>query len=435
VTSACREPREAVTGPLVTARLRTLSLCDDVGEASLRAQFDPLFSPLGWHLGHVAWQEEMWLLRHYAGRPPLFPELDAVFDAFDAQKSERGSKLPRRPDLFDYCSRVRQGVERLCEARGDEPRLLGLLRFVANHERQHSEIMGIVRLLGGLFSPRPEVVRPEPAPRSSRGIAGELVEVGARSFMLGSDDDPDGWDNERRAHRIELEAFLIGRFPVTAGDWLAFMDAGGYADDRAWSTAGAAWRRSSAVTAPLFWSRDTDGRWWRRSLAGPRPVRPDEPVCHVSWYEAEAYASFVGARLPSEAEWEAAASSDDRSAKRRWPWGSMPPAPEHAACAPGAVDVAPVGTHPRGRAASGAEDMVGNVWEWVGDAFRAYPGFEPQDYARYSQPWFDGRHRVARGGSYLSQPEIARCCFRNWYTPEFRQPPLGLRLAKSGAAT
>ncbi|HEX9621183.1 MAG TPA: SUMF1/EgtB/PvdO family nonheme iron enzyme [Polyangiaceae bacterium] len=412
---------------LEQARRRTLSLVADVSEPALRRQFDPAFSPLAWHFGHVAWQEEMWLLRRHAGEPPALPDRDGVFDSFEGRKSERGARLPDRQALFDFARGVRERVARLCEARAGDAEFDRLARFVANHERQHAETMATVRLLGDLTLPSaPRAPRSRPVACAGAGY----VTVDATRFPLGSNDDPDGWDNERGEHEVTLPAFELARFPVTAGAWLEFMRAGGYSDLRLWSPEGAAWLVVEKVSAPLYWRRGGDGEWRRRALGGERAVDPTAPVSHVSWYEAEAYSRFAGARLPSEAEWECAASWDARARRKsRWSWGDTPHG-ERAAWAPAAADVTPVGAHATGRAPCGAEDMIGNVWEWVADVFAPYPGFEPQAYAGYSKPWFDGNHRVLRGGSYLTEPPIARSCFRNWYEPWMRQPPTGVRLAR-----
>lgn len=413
---------------LQSARRRTLTLIADVSQTALRTQFDPAFSPLAWHFGHVVWQEELWLLRRYAGEQPLLPEHDGVFDSFQGEKSGRGARLPHHSALFDFAGRVRERVARLCEARAGDSELENLVRFVANHERQHAETMATIRLLGGLtlpFAPQAEPDLPLDRGRD------EYVRIDATRFPLGANADPDGWDNERREHEVAVAAFELARFPVTAGDWLEFMRAGGYRDLRLWSAEGAGWLTAHEAEAPLHWRRDRDGTWLRRTLAGERAIDPTAPVHHISWYEAEAFSRFAGARLPSEAEWECAASWDARvRCKRRWSWGDVA-RPECAAWAPDAIDVSPVGSHAAGRAASGAEDLIGNVWEWVADRFAPYPGFAPQAYAGYSKPWFDGKHRVLRGGSYLTDPRIARNCFRNWYEPWMRQPPAGLRLARA----
>ncbi len=423
--------RRELQAALDSARSMTLHLAADLDESALRGQFDPLFSPIGWHLGHVAWQEECWALRRAGGQSPIEPALDELYNSFESVKSERSGRLANPGELFGYAARVRERTLALLEQADLEAddELLGggyVFRFLANHERQHAETIGVVRLLGGLRLER-EASRARPFSAQR-----DFLCVSGGRFMLGVDGDPDSWDNERPARQTELSDYRVMRRPVDNAAWLEFMRAGGYDDDRLWSEQGAAWKREHAVRAPLFWEQGADG-WQRRTLVGLRAVEPSRAVCHVSWHEAQAFARFAGARLPSETEWEYAASWDAaRAHKRRWPWGDDPDAPANLALA--TLDATLPGEVDESTAASGACDMAGGVWEWTADVFEPYPGFSPQPYQGYSQPWFDGQHRVARGGSFLTQREIARSVFRNFYLPEIRQVPLGLRLALSGTS-
>jgi iron(II)-dependent oxidoreductase len=419
---------EHLASALDAARSATLELVEDLSDMGLRTQYDPDFSPIGWHLGHIAWVKECWLLRALGGQAPIDPDREELWNSFASVKNTRGARLPSRRALFDYERAVHERALGFLAHAELEASEQGLLRFINNHERQHTEIISTVRLLGGLHLGGR--ARPDRA-REGRVSEGGYVKVPAGEFVLGDDDDPDGWDNERSAHRVFVAEFRIGVAPVSAGAWLEFMAEGGYDDPRLWSEEGYRWRALHDVQAPLHWSRDARGVWRRRTLRGEELVEADRPVSHVSHYEACAFASFYGARLPTEAEWEKAASFDAANGhKRRFAWGDALPSAAEANLGLAEADVAPSGSHSRGRAACGAEDMIGTVWEWCASVFSPYPGFVPQAYRGYSEPWFDGRHWVARGGSYASAPEIARCCFRNWYTPDQRQPALGLRLAE-----
>jgi len=424
--------RSELARALDAARAKTLRLSGGLGEAELRRQYDPLFSPIGWHVGHVAWQEECWALRRAGGEPPIDASLDDLFDSFESKKHQRGGRLATPVELFAYAECVRERTLALLQ-RADldaEDELLGagyVFRFLANHERQHAEIIGVVRTLGELY------LQPAPPPTQPRSAERDFIPLAGGRFAMGGDGDPDSWDNERPAREVTLVDYRIMCRPVENAAWLEFMRAGGYEDDRLWTPKGAKWKHERAVRAPLFWHRAGDG-WQRRSLGGVRPVEPERAVCHVSWHEAQAFTRFAGARLPSEAEWEHAASWDAvRGRKNRWPWGDVLGASANLGLA--TLDATLPGEVGEGTAASGVEDMAGGVWEWTADVFEPYPGFSSQPYRGYSQPWFDGRHRVARGGSFLTQPEIARSCFRNFYLPEIRQVPLGLRLAQSGAGS
>jgi len=409
--------RRALADALDDARRSTRRLIEGVGEDDARRQWDPAFSPLSWHAGHVAWQEEVWVLRRAFGHAPIDPRLDGVYDSFSSDKPSRGRRLPSLGEIRAYADAVRTRVLEALDRTGAarEPDLVDrgwCFRFLANHERQHAETMAVIRLLAG----RPLEGLP-PAMSAAPRERGWIDVPGGR-FVLGADDDPDGWDNERRAHEVELPRFRIAAAPVTNGEWLAFIDAGGYADDRLWSRAGIAWRRAVRAMAPLHWSRERRG-WTRRTLAGSRPVDPSHPVAHVSWFEAAAFARWAGARLPTEAEWERAAAGNDAGGrKRRWPWGDDPAGASAANLGMRACDTTPCST-----------DFAGNVWEWTADAFAPYPGFTPGHYRGYSAPWFDGRHRVLRGGCHFTHAALARTTFRNWFEPGTRAFPAGLRLA------
>ncbi|HLV60165.1 MAG TPA: ergothioneine biosynthesis protein EgtB [Fredinandcohnia sp.] len=395
------------------ARALSLRLVEDLTDEQARRVADPAFSPLGWHLGHVAWQEERWLQREAWGRAPLVPEYDDLFDSFRSPKATRSARLPPLDAIRAYAARVRVTSLELAEREGPSPLLRDgwVFRFLANHERQHAETMALVRLLARLPLPGPFE-----APRTAACSPG-WIEVPAGEFVMGAD-DPEGWDNERPAHPRALPAFRIARRPVTNAEWLAFMEAGGYRRRSLWSEAGWAFVQREELSAPLHWEQGSDGAWMRFSLRGLVPVEPDHPVAHVSWYEAEAFARFAGARLPSEAEWERAAGGVP---KRRWPCGGWP---ERANLGLRCGDTTP---------ADGA--FEGNVWEWTSSAFAPYPGFRPGPYRGYSAPWFDGRHRVLRGGSHLTHPLMARTAFRNWLEPTIRAYPAGLRLARDLSST
>ena len=413
---------------LVDARTATVALTADLTDAPARTQYHPEFSPILWHVGHVAWQEEVWLLRRVGGHAPLRPELDAVLDSFVSVKSSRGGRLPPLAELRSYAQEVRERALALLEGltfREDDPLLSGghVVHFLANHERQHAEIIATVRLLGELYLP----VRAEPVGRVA-SEAFDYASLPAARFPLGNARDPSGWDNERDEHEVEVESFALRRGVVTNREWLEWMTAGGYEDERLWDESGRLWLSQSAAESPLHWRASRDG-WVERTLAGERPVAKDAPVAHVCFHEAKAFARFAAARLPTESEWERAAAWDDATVrKRRFAWGDEPASPERAclscthasAPAPGSFAPSPTGLF----------DLTGGVWEWTADRFAPYPGFRPQPYVGYSQPWFDHEHRVARGGSFMTAPANARTTFRNWYEPHIRQPALGVRLAK-----
>jgi len=249
-------------------------------------------------------------------------------------------------------------------------------------------------------------------------------------FRLGVDaaDEPFSLDNERPAHWVHVPAFRIGRVPVTNAEYAGFIADGGYTSPRWWSPRGWAHRCEAGLERPQCWG--LDGTRTRFGIVEPLP--PDEPVQHVTFFEAEAYAAWAGARLPTEVEWEKAAAWDPVTGRRRrFPWGSAAPTAALANLGGEALRPAPVGAYPAGASAYGVEQLMGDVWEWTSSSFRPWPGFRPMPYATYSAPFFGGDYRVLRGGSWAVAPSILRPSFRNWDHPIRRQIFTGIRLAWS----
>jgi iron(II)-dependent oxidoreductase len=254
-----------------------------------------------------------------------------------------------------------------------------------------------------------------------------MVEVGAGPFELGASAEGFAYDNERPRHEVDVPAFKIGRTPITNASFLHFVEGGGYQRRTLWTHEAWQWKEQYDITHPLNWT--DDGREWR--LGGIEPLDPRKPVVHVSWFEAEAFARAHDARLPTEVEWEKAATWDQgRGTKRRFPWGDEPARARHANLDARMFGTSPVGSFPDGVAASGCEGMVGDVWEWTSSAFDGYPGFEAHPYREYSEVFFGGDWRVLRGGSWATRRRVASPTFRNWDRPQRRQIFSGLRIAR-----
>jgi len=343
-------------------------------------------SPLVWDYAHIGHFEELWLLREVGGEPPAHADHDDVYDAFAHARSERGELAMLSPSAaHEFVDDVRRRVLAGLDAgvpSADERLLVGGLVYglVVQHELQHVETMTQTLQLGGMPGPAPG----GPPPVRAEGD----VLVDTATVALGTDDEPWAYDNERPAHGVTLPAFRIDRALVTNAEFAAFADAGGYDDRALWSDEGWRWRTAEGVTAPGFWERDAGGSRVRRfDRVVPLPGR--EPVQHVSWYEADAYARWAGKRLPSEQEWEVAA--------RRVP-GEL-------------------------------EHLQGAVWQWTSSPFVGYPGFEVYPYAEYSEVFFGDEYRVLRGGSWVTDPVVARVTFRNWDYPVRRQVFSGIRCA------
>jgi iron(II)-dependent oxidoreductase len=414
--------RDAAALGLERARARTLVLTD-IGEDELIRQHSALMSPLVWDLAHIGQQEDLWLLRDGdARREGVLPaDIDRLYDAFQYGRAERVdlpllSPAQARQFIADVRDRA---FDQLGTADDVFPYVM-----VEQHEQQHVETMlathqlrdGPPLLGGGDPLPPPRVV-----PHDS-------VLVPAGPFVLGVDasDEPSSLDNERPAHVVELPAFRIGRVPVTNGEWQAFIDDGGYDRLEWWSERGWRHRLDAELERPLFWSADGA----RRRFGVVEEIPADEPVQHICFFEAEAYAAWAGARLPTEQEWEKASVWDpDLQRRRRWPWGDSDVTPALANLGGGALRPAPVGAYPAGASPYGVEQMIGDVWEWTSSGFEPWPGFTPMLYRQYSLPFFGGDFRVLRGGSWGVAPSAVRPSFRNWDLPIRRQIFSGVRLA------
>ena len=419
---------------LAEARARTLFLVAPLSDEELHIQHDPLMSPILWDLGHIAHFEELWLTRNLDG-PIEFVEMPGMYNPFEHPRSVRGAlPLP----ALDRCREVMNEIRARVLARlrsadfdGDHPLLAGgyVYRMVLQHEYQHNEtILQTLQLKQGApYSPPARVELP---------VVGEglpttgMVRFPGGRVEIGTDDRTEAYDNERPRHAVEVGPFEIDVHPVTNGQYLEFIEAGGYARPELWSKAGRRWVEDFRAEAPKYWFRNADG-WMTRVMDRVLPVQADHPVCHVCYHEAEAFARWAGKRLPSEIEWEAAASWDPGTGRKlRYPWGDEPPSREFANLDQLGFGTAAVAAYPRNRSPVGCCDMIGDVWEWTSSDFGPWPGFEAFPYPEYSEVFFGNEYKVLRGGSWATRPGAIRNTFRNWDYPIRRQIFSGFRCAR-----
>ncbi|MBD0349171.1 MAG: ergothioneine biosynthesis protein EgtB [Thermoleophilia bacterium] len=423
--------KREIAAELDAARRRTLDLLAAVPDDELRRQHSPLMSPLVWDLAHCAHFEELWLVRSLGGQAAGDRRLDDLYNAFAHERSERAALELLTPEearryAADVHARALALLERV-DFDGDPLLRDGFVYgMVVQHEHQHVETM--LATLQLRDAPHP-IGRERSLRWRAREHAEVLVEAGP--FVMGTtaSDEPWAYDNEQRAHELELPAFWIDTVPVTNAAYLEFVEAGGYAESRHWSVDGWRWREEAAVEHPEFWRREPDG-WSRRRFGRWEVLPPEEPVQHVCWFEADAYARWAGKRLPTEAEWERAASWSPDGVKRRYPWGNEPPGPQYANLGARRFGPAPVGAHPAGASPCGAEQLVGDVWEWTASDFAAYPGFEAFPYREYSEVFFAAGYKVLRGGSWATHARAIRTTFRNWDLPVRRQIFAGFRCVR-----
>ena len=374
---------------LLEARHRTLALVEPLTEADLDRVHDPLMSPLVWDLGHIAAFEDLWVCRE-TGAELLRPDLGEVYDAAESPRHVRG-RLPylRRDEAIGYMETTRERTLALYD------RLSASIReLILRHEHQHNETMLQTLQLAdaGVFAPARREREPGRAPAGALRVDGGRYEIGA---------GPGGfaYDNERDRHEVELAGFEIDRSPVTNGEFAEFVADGAYSDKRLWCDEGWLLRRREGWVRPLYWTAEGGVRSFERIEA----IDPELPVMHVSQHEAQAFARWAGARLPTEAEWEVAAGL--------------------AGGEPGNLDQIDFGPGPAG-------PYIGDCWEWTASEFGGYPGFRAHPYREYSEVFFGEGHAVLRGGSWATRPRVASVTFRNWDLPRRRQIFAGFRCAR-----
>ncbi|MGA2319318.1 MAG: SUMF1/EgtB/PvdO family nonheme iron enzyme [Solirubrobacteraceae bacterium] len=387
-TTAAITANAASSGParlladLEQARRGTLELVAGLAEEDLERVHSPIMSPLVWDLGHIAAYEDLWLAHRHGGLPLLRPDLAYLYDAFETPRALRGQIEALGPAAARaYLRGVRARTSELIARRGAGDGLI--CEMVLRHELQHSETMRQTMAIAGLLSAgdRARIDRRLGPPEEPE----RFLEIPAGSFTMGAGAEAFAYDNERPRHTLEVAAFRIARRPVTAGSWMRFSEGGGYERREWWSAEGWAWKQEHDITPDPALAR----------------ADPHAPACHVSWFEADAFARAHGARLPTEAEWEKAAS---------WTRGT------------------PEGADPQ-EPGTGALQAVGRVWEWTASPFGGYPGFVAHPYREYSEVFFGDRYRVLRGGSWATHSRIRSPTFRNWDLPQRRQIFAGLRLA------
>ena len=440
---------------LQEARARTLELIDDLSDEQMIGPRLAIVNPLRWEIGHVGWFQERWVLRHFRNEPPVNPDADQLYDSARIAHDTRWElPLPSKNQVIAYIQEILKRVTDVTIGQGTDRKVDGYdeayyVRLALYHEYMHAEAFTYTRQTLGYPSPHMGISDGAEGRRNSiqgsalstegrnqagfQSAANGDVEIPGGAFMLGS--QPDSafvFDNEQWAHPVNVPPFRISRFAVTQAEFAAFVEGGGYQRSDLWTAEGWKWRESVRAEHPVYWRREGSGRWMRRHFAEWVPLEERLPVIHVNWYEADAYCRWAGRRLPTEAEWEMAASAEPapgggiRENKRTFPWGDELPTPQRANLDWRAMGCIEVDALPAGDSAFGCRQMIGNVWEWTATDFQPYPGFSPGPYKEYSAPWF-GDHKVLRGGCWATRSGMIRNNYRNFYQPHRRDVWAGFR--------
>lgn len=439
---------------------RTLELVADLTHEQMMGARLSTTNPLLWDIGHSAWFQEFWVLRHFHQQAPILSQADALYDSARIAHDTRWDlPLPSEAETISYKRRV---LERVIDLHGqknpngnesaeryDERYFVKLALL---HEYMHAEAITYARQTLGYPAPHLKLTSHTGAAKEHNGNSsrenadgplhhsndsGEKLgdtHIPGGIFPLGSAPDaPFVFDNEQWAHNVTVKPFSIARTAVTNREFAAFVGDNGYRRRELWTSPGWQWREQAAAEHPVYWQPASGGRWLRRNFDQWVPLEENFPVLHVNWYEADAYSRWAGRRLPTEAEWEFAASSEPASdtrgistRKRRFPWGDNPPAPAHGNLDWRAMGCLNVEALSAGDSAFGCRQMIGNVWEWTATDFGPYPGFAPGPYKEYSAPWF-GDHKVLRGGCWVTRSGLISNVYRNFYKPDRRDVWAGFR--------
>jgi iron(II)-dependent oxidoreductase len=415
------------------ARQRTLQLVADLDDDQLLGPRLDIVNPLLWEIGHVAWFQEKWVLRR-GGERSIRADADELYDSAAVAHDRRWElSLPNRHDTLRYMAEVLERVVDRCGKQDPEDAYFVLVGLF--HEDMHDEAFTYTRQTLGYPPPRLSVpTGPPPPGNESRGALPGDVSIPGGTFALGAlQNEPFVFDNEKWSHSVTIMPFEIARAAVTQQQFAAFVEDGGYRREEFWHPEGWRWRNAHDALHPVYWRRASSGGWERRDFNRWVPMEPHRPVLHVCWYEADAYCRWAGRRLPSEAEWEAAATTHPGPngpglsvGKTRFPWGDDPPSPTHANLDSLALGCRDVGALPAGDSTFGCRQMIGNVWEWTQSDFLPYPGFVADPYKEYSAPWF-GTHKVLRGGCWATRSRLMRATWRNFYRPDRRDVLAGFR--------
>ena len=422
-------------GHLKDTRKRLLELIDDLSDEQLTVPLREIVNPFLWEIGHVAFFYDVFALCQLEKTQPIIKRADELYDSFQVMHDDRWSlKLLDREATLDYMEIVQSRLIERLDSHEPDARETYLYLLSIIHEDMHCEAITYMRQTLEYSKPRLSI---ENKCKNELLNAGPLlgdVEIPGGMFRLGPNPDAGFvFDNEKWGHMVEVAPFKIARAPVTNGEFAEFVDAGGYENESYWSYSGSVWLSESEAKHPVYWQRKGN-QWLVRDFDTYYPIKENAPIVHVNWHEAEAYTSWANRRLPTEAEWEFAASAEPsendhgiNDNKRIYPWKEEIVSSEQANIDSALMGCADVSEYISGESAFGCRQMIGNVWEWTSSAFYPYPGYiVDSPYKEYSAPWF-GYRKVLRGGCWATSSRLIRNTYRNFFLPDRRDIFAGFR--------
>lgn len=415
-------------------RARTMEIVAPLEIEDYVIQTAEFMSPPRWHIGHTSWFFETVLQAHKPGYKVYSEDFLFYFNSYyegfgpRIERPKRGTKSrPTVRETVAYRNYIDEQMLDLLQSDQSVESVSSVVRLGLEHEMQHQELLvyDIKHLLCDQFQPK---MKPLPKPLAKpEGMA----EIEGGMFLLGFEGEGFSWDNEKPAHQVFLQDFALDRALVTNGEFLEFIRDGGYQNFRWWFSEGWETVKREQWQAPLYWELH-DGEWMIRDFTGlhSAATRANDPVSHVSYYEASAFAKWAGKRLPTEAEWEKAACYDaERKVKRRFPWGDTDPDSGNTNLFENGIwSVSPMGAFPDGSNPYGCQQMIGDVWEWTTSDYVPYPGFKTE-FDEYNDKWFVNQ-KVLRGGSFATPQSHIRTTYRNFFHAHERWMISGFRCAR-----
>jgi len=407
----------ALINDIKDARKRTLELVKNLDQQQIIGPQLDIVNPLLWEIGHVAYFYEFWILRHRDGANSFLANADQLYDSINiAHKDRWNLPLLSLHETKSYMQQVQDAVINRLQNGCTEQQDIYLTRYAVFHEDMHTEAFTYSRRTLGYPVPlfTDSIVDDE---RYHAGSFEGDASIAGGNYLLGAEQNIGFcFDNEKWSHPVTIKPFTIARAATSYQQYAAFINDGGYSKQQFWDEKGWNWLQKNKVTAANGWKKESNGNWSIKHFDQWLPLRPHAAVTHINWYEASAYCRWAGRRLPTEAEWELAASGSPTNIneKRRYPWGNETLTENHVNMNSRAMCSIDVGALPAGDSAYGCRQMLGNVWEWTADTFTPYPEFNADMYQDYSQPLF-GQTKVLRGGAWPTRSRMIRNTWRNYY--------------------
>ncbi len=409
---------------LKDTRQRTLELIAGLDSEQLMGPRLDIVNPLLWEIGHAAYFHEYWVLRHIEhpkypeSQASILPRANELYDSIHIAHDDRWDlPLLSLDEVLSYMQRILAAEIDLLESGQADEIEQYRIQYAIFHEDMHTEAFTYSRKTLNYPIPQFKAGKPQII-ASVEKLSGDAY-IPTSQFSLGADKNtPFCFDNEKWGHEITVEAFNISKTATSYAEYADFVEAGSYQNKHYWDNEGWDWLQQSGLKQPLYWKKDANGAWLIKHFDQWKTMQTNAAVIHINWYEAMAWCRWAGRRLPTEAEWELAASGNpNNTEKTTYPWGNTEPCTEYANLDGYQLESIDVSALAAGDSAFGCRQMLGNVWEWTGDTFEPYPDFEADMYADYSQPLFS-KTKVLKGGAWTSRSRMIRNTWRNYYGKE-----------------